>query len=1382
MLGHRWAKVFAAFIALFVLSCAHGESAPKNEPAPKATRQASTTTGFTWDGMSKDTFAGPTVAQLFVPPGYGMHLDQIELPQIGGNYDAYVYITTWDTESNRPSDSPEDAIYKSPLIPAGAAGPQTLTVDSSVEFDDFSDYAIVFTMAEAVGPYGFGADQANPATVSYGFGDDANASTYLSGVRNGGDARIGLDANVTGSDWGSPFGLYFPSDLAYTLTWRRATETYASASAERTVYGEPLSIQIGSGFLGKGILYQEGLTETVTIPTFGAAFTKTAVTTQPPKGGSPYATVTYNDIPVTDTGDGNPGVDITATFAGNSDFGPSSDTIRQLVDYGTAKIALDRDSGSVGLGTPVTFTATLTPEAPSVVTPAGKVHFADIVGQAPVQSADVDIDATGKAVWKPSFGSLGSHLVTAVYQPVAKTYRDTSTSTEIDVFTIPTTTTLSSTQNPATLGADAKIRASVTSQAGTPTGKVHFIIDGTPVPDVDLSGGVAEVSTSALPLGSHVVSASYLGAGTYAASAADKSLTQQIDKDAVAITVTTESPASPSTYAEDVSFVFKVASVSSGTTPTGTFSVSDGATSLATGVALVAGATPVVKLTGPAAGTHAIKFTYSGDASHSAASQTVNHVVNKVAPVLTFVDSGDSKFGQAFTLTAKIAQVGPTPASGTVDFFEGANLLGSAIAPPWTLSRNDLAVGTHTIVAKYSGDSNYLAITDSAHTATHVVAKAATTTQIASATNPSPVGAPVALTVIVAPSVANAVIPSGEVNVLEGATVKGSGTLDAAGHLTLNLGGLGVGAHTLRAVYAGDASYATSTSANLVQTVARNTTAITVTSSKSPSTFGESVTFVAHVPSANDKDATGSVTFIDGANVIGTANVANTVAFVSTTALGTGSHVITVSYSGDANFLAGAASIAQIVDPAATTTALAIVPANALFGQATKLTATVTGATTGTVRFREGGVVIGTSALVGGVATLDKANWPVGVHSLSATFSGDTDHVASTGNASLVVSKADTSVTVTSSANPVAAGAPVSFTAVVAALSPGAGAPSGATVTFREGQTVLGTAGVGTGGVATFTTSLATGTHAITASVDPTASFNGSTSPAFTQTVSAAPITVALGTSSDHITFGDSPTFTVTVAGGAAPPAGDVLVTEGGATICTITLDAGGSGTCVASGLHAGTHTLTATFSGATSSTSIVVEKAPTTTTLTSSLNPAHVGDAITFTGTVTTGATGDVEVSITGTVLGTIALAGNTASKSVADLEAGTYVLTAKYLGDADHLESTSDVLTQVVVAAEADAGADASTPPDASTSGGTSSGNNGSSSSSSSSSSGSAPPSSTADAGGASGGLGAIPVGTPGGDDDGCSTTGPGTGGSAMFGIALALAGWAARRRRTR
>src|SRR5207247_9902938 len=73
--------------------------------------------------------------------------------------------------------------------------------------------------------------------------------------------------------------------------------------------------------------------------------------------------------------------------------------------------------------------------------------------------------------------------------------------------------------------------------------------------------------------------------------------------------------------------------------------------------------------------------------------------------------------------------------------------------------------------------------------------------------------------------------------------------------------------------------------------------------------------------------------------------------------------------------------------------------------------------------------------------------------------------------------------------------------ATVTARRAGAGTPTG-TVTFKDGSSTLGTGTLDGSGQGTFVTStLAVGSHSITASYGGDANFNGSTSPRLTQSV-----------------------------------------------------------------------------------------------------------------------------------------------------------------------------------------------------------------------------------------------------------------------------------------
>ena len=216
---------------------------------------------------------------------------------------------------------------------------------------------------------------------------------------------------------------------------------------------------------------------------------------------------------------------------------------------------------------------------------------------------------------------------------------------------------------------------------------------------------------------------------------------------------------------------------------------------------------------------------------------------------------------------------------------------------------------------------------------------------------------------------------------------------------------------------------------------------------------------------------------MDGAAAVGTATLQNGSAQFSVQYSSAGSHSLTASYGGDANYL-GSASMAltETVNPIATTTTGS--SANpSTFGQQVVLTATVSpNAATGTVQFLDGGTLLGAATLSGGSAVLPTSSLGAGSHSITVVYGGDAVYAGSTSAVlAEIVNKASTSVVAGSTANPSTFGQPVSFTAAITPAS------ATGTVQFLDGSILLGTATL-SGGVASFTTSaLAGGSHSITA-------------------------------------------------------------------------------------------------------------------------------------------------------------------------------------------------------------------------------------------------------------------------------------------------------------
>ena len=154
---------------------------------------------------------------------------------------------------------------------------------------------------------------------------------------------------------------------------------------------------------------------------------------------------------------------------------------------------------------------------------------------------------------------------------------------------------------------------------------------------------------------------------------------------------------------------------------------------------------------------------------------------------------------------------------------------------------------------------------------------------------------------------------TGTVEFFDGATSLGTSSL-SGGTASLSTATLTVGSHSITAVYSGDATYATSTSAALTQVVNQAATTTILGSSPNPSSVGNSVTFTASV---FPNTATGTVEFFDGvppiATSLGSSPVVGGTASLTTAALASGTHTILAVYSGDANYLGSTGSLTQIV-------------------------------------------------------------------------------------------------------------------------------------------------------------------------------------------------------------------------------------------------------------------------------------------------------------------------------------------------------------------------------------------------------------------------------------------------------------------------------------
>jgi photosystem II stability/assembly factor-like uncharacterized protein len=261
--------------------------------------------------------------------------------------------------------------------------------------------------------------------------------------------------------------------------------------------------------------------------------------------------------------------------------------------------------------------------------------------------------------------------------------------------------------------------------------------------------------------------------------------------------------------------------------------------------------------------------------------------------------------------------------------------------------------------------------------------------------------------------------PAGSVTFRDGSALLGTVALVSnagASVASFSTASLGVGTHTITAVYGGSTSDRTSTSPALSFIVSPDKTSTTVTAPAGPVSFGQKETLVATIAAlAPGKGTpTGSVTFRDGARVLGTSKVVTargvSSASLPIASLGVDTHGITAVYSGDGNDAASASMAVTVVvnrDRTKTTVQASSNPVSR--GVPVSLVATIAvfapgaGVPTGTVTFFDGSTKLGTGALrtVKGVTTasLKTATLKPGLHSITVAYNGDKNDQSSKSSA-----------------------------------------------------------------------------------------------------------------------------------------------------------------------------------------------------------------------------------------------------------------------------------------------------------------------------------------------------------------------------------------------
>jgi Bacterial Ig-like domain (group 3)/FG-GAP-like repeat len=386
------------------------------------------------------------------------------------------------------------------------------------------------------------------------------------------------------------------------------------------------------------------------------------------------------------------------------------------------------------------------------------------------------------------------------------------------------------------IGAPFTLTATLTPPSGSSeqqlSGPITFFIDRVEVGTANLTNNTATLPlTSTLSLGTHRLTASWPGDSTYASFIFHG--THTVTR--IPVTINLNAQPSPATVDQQVTLTFSFAnSVSSPSfPPTGTYAVLDNGTAIGNGNVTATSTSFSINALYSGVGTHTYTVTYSGDANHLSASNTLNEIINP-APTTTTLQSAPNPvpYGQPLTLTALIT---PSIAAGTPELtasgpstitFNG--LPGGSITLPVNFPTGSpgntsatitytpagkITPGSYHVTAVFSGNINLLGSTSSV--LSQIVSPPPSVTTLTVTPAPAYQAHNVTFT---ANATGIITTPTGTVQFLDGSTVLATAPL-ASGNATFSTSTLFVGTHTLSTLYNGDPNNAPSTSAPVTQTI-----------------------------------------------------------------------------------------------------------------------------------------------------------------------------------------------------------------------------------------------------------------------------------------------------------------------------------------------------------------------------------------------------------------------------------------------------------------------------------------------------------------------------------------------------------------------------------
>ena len=590
------------------------------------------------------------------------------------------------------------------------------------------------------------------------------------------------------------------------------------------------------------------------------------------------------------------------------------------------------------------------------------------------------------------------------------------------------------------------------------------------------------------------------------------------------------------------------------------------------------------------------------DAAGNTGSASINFTLDTTAPAVTAALTSDTGVSADDGITQNAALTGTGAANAVVTLTEGINTLGTATADitgAWSFTPT-LSDGPHIITASETDTAGNTGST-SVNLTLDTVAPAAPGAPELQAASDSGASSTDNITKVSLPAFSGTGENGATVTLRDGSTIIGTGTVTAGTWSITATTALHEGGNAITAEQtdlAGNASVASSALSVTLDTAApvAPSTPDLLALSDSGASSTDNITKVSLPVFSGIGENGATVTLLDGSTTIGTGTVAGgTWSITATTALNEGANAITAVQTDAAGNTSVASTPLNVTldttAPAVTAALTSDTGVSASDGITKNATLTGSGDANAVVTFKEGINTLGTTTANGTGAWSFTPTLSDGQYTITAS---ETDTAGNTGSASInltldTVAPAAPGAPDLQAASDSGASSTDNITNVSLPAFSGTG-ENGATVTLRDGSTIIGT-GTVTGGnwSITATTALNEGVNAITAvQTDVAGNTSIASSPLSVTLDTTAPAVTAALTSDTGVSASDAITKNAELTGSGDANA-VVTFKEGINTLGTTTADITGAWSFTPT-LSDGPHIITASetdTAGNTGSTSV---------------------------------------------------------------------------------------------------------------------------------------------------------------------------------------------------